>query len=309
MRLKEYEKQDKITEAEFERDPYRSRNVPHLMTRLLGAFLDFLVYGICTAGLFFGCCAMFYGPMGYNDSVQKMDTLVRDSHLYIIDDVWYISLTDAYDTNKTPEENYLEPIYYYYQTQPFPQERHKLAEFELALGASGIYEKQDDGTWVRPNPDHELDARVWLTNQYNSALDFFYTNPAYIKEANHRTVVNYFNLLISEVVIGFVYYGVLPFTLKRNATPFKLVFKMGVVTKLDDQKPKAVMLLFRQLSFLLINILIPTFGIFFFKGFGYLALILIMVDIGFAAFAPSNASLHDFIGKTYVKSFRRQKTE
>lgn len=294
-----------LSESEFMDDPERQRHRPHLITRLGAAFLDMLVYAAMMIGLFYGCKAIFYGPMGYNAAREFMMLRMDESHLFVHEGQFYYTITERYDETKDALGNYHEAIVYYYSNCEYPLENHKLDEYYAYLDSHPeMVTKVGEGQYVRTDGISDLDLKIWLAIPYDDACNYLYGNAEFIHAGNKRTVVTYFNFLIAQVVAAAIYFIAVPLILPHGATFFKWVFRFGLEDKRTREDSPKGRLLLRYTILVIWNYLLPVFIYFFVNTVGWIGIILVGLDALMIGVTPSNSGLEDFAGRTSAISFR-----
>lgn len=304
---------------------YYTVKKPFLITRYGEALLDALIFIALTVALFFAGRATLYKPFGHTEAVDFVHSRLAESSLYVEALEGYYDRTDErfYDGNVSPEENLEYPILYYYTNIDYPRENKKLeAYFTAKNKATTIWTNTNPETYALPkgstleqikawmNAHYERAeeatsamAKKWLTEQYGEATYFLEHETAYIVASNKAVYVDYFVVLIAELIAWGLYYVLVPMLL-HGKTLFKVVFREGLADKDTDQEPRKVQIFIREFVFLLLCIVFPTTWYFMIgSGVGYLAFLFPLAEILVTGMrSQSNTSIHDLLSRTYVIS-------
>ncbi len=304
---------------------YYSLKKPFLITRYGEAFLDAIIFLLLTVGLFFAGRATLYQPFGHTAAVNFVHERLAESSLYVEALEGYYDRTDTrfYDEALSPEENLEYPILYYYTNFDYPRENKKLnAYFSAKKEATSIWKAvssesyslpkgttiEEIKSWMTSHYERSEEAtsamaKKWLSEQYAEATYFLEHEPAYIAAANKAVYIDYFVVLIAELLAWGFYYVLLPMLL-HGKTLFKIVFRMGLADKYTDQEPKKIQVFVREFVFLLLCIVLPTTWYFLIgNGIGYLAFIFPLAEIFVTGIlSKANTSIHDLLSHTYVIS-------
>lgn len=274
---------------------------PYLLSRLGAGFLDLLASVAIAVGLQFLLAYLLYAPLGYYSAHENALNVLEESHLYYKTfEGDYELLTYHYDENKTVEENLDSPIVYYYTNVEYPKSYDKLKEYNTAKGATGYWDENGN----RSSTFNETQAKIWLTERYEDATNFCETNPTYVNNGYHMVYVTYFTLLLSITIGSMPFYLIVPLLNKKGATPFQLVFKMGLADKDTDRDLKKSQIVLRYIFILGFDFLLPEVWWYFFDAVQYLFGISFFADLAVMCFTSHNTSLHDLISRSYVISTR-----
>lgn len=292
-------------EAKAEPPLYYHRKQPYLVTRFGVGLLDLLVSVALVVGIQYLLAFLLFGPMGYYSAHDAMIDDLAESHLYYkTADNNYEFLTAHYDDSLTPEENYEVPILYYYENCDYPKSKDALANYERAK-ANSTFWVMENGTWRRNEITWDIvPVKAWLSNQYQEACNLFEGNPTYVGHMNHMLYVTYFTLLMSITIGSMPIYLIVPLLNKNGATPFQLLFKIGLADKYTDLAPKKSQIVLRYIFLLAFDFLLPEVWWYFFGAAKFCFGIPFFADLAFMCLAPNNISIHDFVSKTYVISLR-----
>ena len=304
---------------------------PWLITRFGEAFLDALVFALLGYLLFFIGQLTLYEPFGRNAAENQAMTMLRESHLYAERGNGYLidrNEEEGYDTSLTPEQNYENNVLYYYTNIDYPISYNKASEYFTAKDACGYFIRIQEGTYDLPkgSTTEQIEAwvkahykraevpedaiKTWCENKYKDAVYLIEHSAQYVVCINRVAFIDYFVLLIAEVVAWGVYYVLLPLVLPKRKTLFKLIFRMAVINKDDDGTPKPWQMIVRAAVLLILCIVAPTTWYFFNgMGLGYLALIFPAADIVVMGVTRSNTAIHDLASRTYVMSTQKSAEE
>ena len=92
---------------------------PALLKRIAAGVFDFLMAAAAAAGLFTIAYFGIFPSVGYQSSTAFMIETYETCHLYKAatdGQMGYVPLTDVYDDEKTPEQNYDVPLTEFYTT-------------------------------------------------------------------------------------------------------------------------------------------------------------------------------------------------
>ena len=299
---------NEATGTGFVEDPSEQRQRPYFLTRIGAAFLDMVVYVGMVIGLFFGCKAIFYGPMGYDAARDLMNLRMDESHLFIHDGQFYYTMTERYDEDKDALANYHEPVVYYYSNCEYPVENHKLSEYYAYLDSHPeMLIKLGEGQYERAADITDTELRIFLSASYDEACNYLYGNPEFIHAGNRRTVVTYFNFLIAQMVAAGIYYFMLPLLLPHGATFFKWVFRIALEDKRTHEECKKGRIFLRYFVLVVWNFLLPVFIYFFVNTIGWIGIVLTGLNALMVGITPSNSGIEDYAGRTSAVSLRVSK--
>lgn len=280
---------------------YYNLKRPYLISRFGAGLLDLAVSIALVVGLQFLLAYLLYAPLGYYSAHEEILNTYEESHLFFKTEAGdYDLLTDHYDNTKTLEENYDTPIVYYYSNVDYPKSFDKIGKYNTAKVATGLWDSNNQ----RTDTFDEMQAKTWLITQYNEAVSLCKNSPSYVNGINHMIYVTYFTLLISIVIGSLPCYLIVPLLNKRGATPFQLIFKMGLADKETDKQVKKSQIVLRYIVLLGLDFLLPEVWWYFFGGAKYLFGVPFFADIAVMCFTPNNTSIHDLVSRSYVISVR-----
>ncbi len=319
------------TSNQGEKKPYYTQKKPWLITRFGEAFLDALVFALLAYLLFYIGQLTLYEPFGHNEAERQVFSTLRESHLYAERENGFLierNTEEGYNKALTPEQNYETNVLYYYTNIDYAISKNRIPDYFALKDASGYFVKIQEGTYDLPKgstPEQieswviahykradvpEAAIKTWCENRYLDAVYIIEHSVIYTANINRIAFVDYFILLIAEVVAWGVYYVLLPLVLPKKKTLFKLVFRMAVVDKETDGTPKNWQMLIRALVLLIFCVVAPTTWYFFNGlGLGYLALIFPGIEIIVMGVTRANTSVHDIASGTYVISTQKQPSD
>lgn len=280
---------------------YYNLKRPYLITRLGAGLLDLAVSIALVVGLQFLLAYLLYAPLGYYSAHDEVLNTCEESHLFFKTEAGdYDLITDHYDNSKTLEENLDAPIVYYYSEADYPKTFDKIGKYNTAKVATGFWNADNQ----RTASFDEMQAKTWLIGQYNDAVSLCENSPSYVAGTNHMIYVTYFTLLISIVIGSLPCYLIVPLLNKQGATPFQLLFKMGLADKETDKQVKKSQIVLRYIILLGLDFLLPEVWWYFFGAGQYLFGIPFFADLAIMCLTPNNTSIHDVVSRSYVISVR-----
>lgn len=286
-----------------EEKKYYNKKRPYLLSRLGAGLFDLITSIAIVVGLQFLLAYLLYAPLGYYEAHENALAVLEESHLYYkTSEGDYDFLTNHYDESKTLEENLDLPIIYYYTNVEYAKSYNKIKEYNTAKIGSGYWDINGE----RTSSFNETQAKIWLTEQYEYATSFCETDPIYVSNGQHMVYVTYFTLLLSIVIGSMPIYLIVPLLNKKGATPFQLIFKMGLADKETDEDVKRSQIILRYIFILGLDFLLPEVCWYFFDAIQYLFGVPFFADLAVMCLTPNNTSLHDLISRSYVISTREE---
>ena len=314
-----------------EEKKYYTQKKPWLISRYGEMILDALVFILLTYLLFFVGQSTLYEPLGRNAAENEAMTMLRESNLYANRENGGLierNTEEGYDENLSPEQNLEYNVLYFYTNSDYAISHQKLDDFFASKNASDLFVRIQEGTYDLPKGSTvatieswmvahyeraavpESAIRKWCEDAYTDAVYFLEHNPLYVTNINRTGFVDYFVLLLAEVVAWGIYYVMIPLLLPKRKTLFKLVFRMAVLDKKTDGNPKPWQIVVRSLALLLLCIVLPTTWYFFIgNGIGYLAMLFPAAEILLMGVTKANTSIHDLLSQTYVVSTQKSASD
>lgn len=291
-----------ITTTEVVEENKKKLPKPYLLTRISASFLDFLLAVLLFVGFEAALYFSIFEPLGYHQYIDQSQQVLEASHLYVNDaNQGYLTITQAYDSEKTPEENYDVPIVYYYSTDERATFDNRLNRYYNSKIASGYFIEESEGVFTRKSDISDETVRIFFVSAYDDAVDFLESDPAYTEGVQKSFYIVIFTSLFSATLAMGVIHLLIPLLLKNGQTPFKLVFKLALADARDDTRVKRKQIVYRFLILLFFNIWVP---ILLFGRFTFFTLIPIFVSIIMMSLTKSFCGPHDYVAKTYVVSNR-----
>lgn len=272
---------------------------PNLLKRLFSALVDFFFVAILFAGLEATTYYTLFDKLGYHAMIDEVHELYDNSHLYAYSEKnGYQSLTDTYNDTKTPDENYDPYITYYYTFDARAIKSNKLETYKSdKLAAKTLFTFDDNNEIIRIEGSDDKTAKEFYSNQYDSAISFFESNPKYYQNAQKPYYIIVYSCLINVLISGAIFYILIPLLTKDGATISSLIFKLGVADARDDTKVKKSQIVIRGVVIILMNYIIP---ILLYASFEYFTLIPILISFGMINFSKNNLGPHDLLSRTYM---------
>ena len=295
-------KKEKAITADVVETSKKNLPKPYLLTRISASFLDFLLAVLLFVGFEAAVYFSLFDVLGYHQYVEEAQQVLRESSLYVYDeDKGFLSITETYDEELTPEENYDVPILAYYTSDERAIADNCLLRYNNSKIASGYFVEENEGIYVRVASATDVQVKAFFVTAYDEAVAFLEDDPVYVNGVNKSFYIVVFSSLFSATMAMGIIYLLIPLLMKNGQTPFKLVFRLCLVDSRDETRVKRRQLVYRFLILLFFNIWIP---ILLFANFTYFTLIPIFVSVAMMSFSKSYSGPHDYVAKTYIVSNR-----
>lgn len=282
--------------------PKKSLPKPYLLTRIAASFLDFLLAVFLFVGFEAAVYFTLFDTLGYHRYVAEAQEVLRASPLYVYDtEKGFQTITETYNVQLTPEENYDVPIIEYYTSDARAITDNCLYRYNNSKIVSGLFVEESEGVFVRDGDATDAEIKTFLTGAYDDAVAFLESDPVYVNGVNKSFYIIVFSCLFSATLAMSIIYLLIPLLMKNGQTPFKLVFRLCLVDARDETRVKRRQLVYRFLILLFFNIWIP---ILLFANFTYFTLIPVFVTVAMMSFSKSFSGPHDYVAKTYIVSAR-----
>lgn len=282
--------------------PKKNLPKPYLLTRISASFLDFLLAVLLFVGLETTLYYTLFGPLGYHHLMDESQEVLRESGLYIFDEEkGFLTITEAYNEELTPEENYNVPITNYYTYDQRAIDDNLLNRYLASKEASSYFVEESEGVYVRAPGVEDETIKPFFVSAYNDAIKFLENDPVYVNGLEKTFYIFIFTSLFSATVAVGVVQLLIPLLMKNGQTPFKLAFKLCLADARDDTRVKKKQLIARFVVLLLFNIWVP---ILLFARFSYFTLIPIFVTIVLMSLTKTFSAPHDYAASTYIVSNR-----
>ncbi|MFA5763019.1 MAG: RDD family protein [Bacilli bacterium] len=290
------------TTTEIVEKPKKNLPKPYLLTRISASFLDFLLIIFLFVGFEAALYFSIFEPLGYHRLMDESQQVLRDSHLYIFDEMrGFLSITEAYDENLTPEENYDIPITFFYTNDARAIENNLLEDYSSSKIASGYFVEVSEGVFERTSEATDVLVKTFFVSAYDEAVDFLEEDPVYVNGVEKTFYIVIFTVLFSATLAVSVIQLLIPLLMKNGQTPFKLAFKLCLADARDDTRVKRKQLVIRFVILLSFNIWVP---ILLFARFSYFTLIPIFVSLVIMSVTKRFSGPHDYVANTYIVSSR-----
>lgn len=296
MKTMSMEDEEKFMKAEQNKKNTLPR--PSLLKRVWAALIDIILIALIFFGLETACYYTIFQPLGYFDAIDEAHQLFEESHLYRKSEAGeYILLNAVYDEELTPEENYDGAITYFYSTYPYAIENDALSAYTDAKLATGYYEMNENGEFIRKTDASVEQVKLFLEKEYSDAVSFFTSSPAYVTVTNRSLRILLISALIVITFSSACIYLFIPLICKEGETPGQLLNKICLVDSRDQSQVKKRQILIRYIILLGFDILLP---ICFYIQWGYFSVFSIFITIVMISVTKSNSGPHDYISRTYV---------
>ena len=278
---------------------------PSLMRRIGSGLLDLLFIFVALALIELFAAAVIFRPLGYYDAQSNINKIFAESGLYLQQNGLNIPIGNAYDDNKSVEENYDVPITKFYTEHPLGSLNDNLSKYTKAKLDSKLYTINSKGELVRTADADENDVKKFYVNQYEKALNILSSDPVYISSANKTFNIMVYSMLISFVISAGVFYFLIPLLRKNGETLGQIICKICLMDASRIGKVKKMQLILRSLIVVVVNFLIPFWGFVFFS---HITLITVLVSFAMMCLVKYNRGVQDFASQTQVvmkfESFR-----
>ncbi|MFA5421749.1 MAG: RDD family protein [Bacilli bacterium] len=282
--------------------PEKKLPKPYLITRIGASFLDFLMIFIIFAGFEALTYFTLFEPLGYHALIDEAHQVLSDSHLYSYDSAkGYSTITEAYNEDLTPEENYDVPIVYYYSQDARALQNDRLALYYNEKTTSTYFVEESEGIFARAGNATDDEIRTFLASEYDKAIAFLEDDPVYLNGIQKSFYIVIFSVLINATLATGIIHLLIPMLMKNGQTPFKLVFKLALVDNRDETRAKRWQIVVRFSILISFNIWIP---ILLFAKFTYFTLIPVFATIIMMSLTKTYSGPHDYFSKTYIVSSR-----
>ena len=282
--------------------PKKNLPKPYLLTRIAASFLDFLLACLLFAGIEAALYFTIFEPLGYHQLMNESQAVLQDSHLYVLDDdKGLLTITEAYDENLSPEENYDVPLTYYYTNDVRAIADNRLVRYHNSKLVSGYFIEESEGVFVRADGADDAEVKAFFVGAYDDAVTFLEADPVYLNGVEKTFYIVIFTSLFSATLGMAIIFLRTPLLNKYGQTPYKLVYKLCLAEARDDTRVKKGQLFIRFIILLSFNIWVP---ILLFARFSYFTLIPIFISIVLMSLTKTFSGPHDYVARTYIVSNR-----
>ena len=297
MSIEEMDAQQQKIQAELKREELEKRKAsarPALLKRIGAGILDFLFMISLAAGLFVFSYFVILDAIGYNQASELLYSTYQTSGLYVINDGQYEQIIEHYNEDLTPEQNYDEPISYFYQNNLRAYENEQYAAYTQRKINSGYYVINDEGVCV-PNDDTFASARkTFLENEYTTAINYLFSDPNIINASNLMYNSLFLTILLCVLLSCGVFYFIVPLIDRRGLTLAYKIFALMLVDSKDlNPITSKAKVMFRSFVFVVVAY-ISFITLYFWGGGINYAYIPFVINTLILAITPSNSGIHDF---------------
>ena len=275
---------------------------PALLKRIGAGLLDFLMAAAAAAGLFTLAYFTIFPSVGYQSATAFMINTYDTCHLYkpgTDGRIGYVTLTQLYDDDKTPEQNYDVPLIEFYSTNLRAVNEDQLQKYTDRKINSGYYYINDQGECVRKGDVQKDTVKIFLEKEYNSAIDYLFKDPEVIHAVN---ILNYTiptTILITVSIGCAVFYFGMPLLDYRRRTLGYIILKIIPVTSNELAVPTRSMIALRSFIFVIVDyISLITIGLFL-GGTSY-SFIPFFLNTVILCLSHSNSGIHDYATRIIV---------
>lgn len=289
---------DEVSRKEQVKKDLEQISRPSLVRRIGSGLLDLLFIFVLFALVELLAAGVFFEPLGYFDAQRDINAIFTKSGLYLHKNGMNVRLDNAYDENKTVEENYDMPITAYYMRDSRCVENNMMASYEKAKLDSGYYVQTDSGL-VKKSGVSDEKLKSFYQTEYENALAFLRKDPAYVKAVNKTFAITVYSMLISFLISAAVFYFVIPLARKNGETLGQIICKICLVDARNVGRTKKMQVVLRSLVVVVLNFLIP-FWIFILAG--SVTLFTVLVSFAVMCLTKYNRGVQDFLSQTQVVS-------
>lgn len=279
---------------QMEMDRRKDNARPSLIKRIGVGLLDFVFAAIFAGALFAGAYFGIFPKLGYNEAANTIVEAYDTSHLYHNVNGNYTLISEDYDSDKTPEENYDGAITTFYKEKS----QAKLEEYENAKISSGYYVKDGD-SFVRTEGTTDSIAKTFLEQQYDKAVDYLFEDQSII-DAYHKTFnIMVYSILITVSISTLSLYLIVPLVDKKHRT---LGYMIGKIMPVDSKDMKPAFwdrILLRNLIFIVFTFISPITLYIWAKAITY-SFIPFFANTFVLIITHSNSGIHDYAGHCNV---------
>ena len=292
---KELARKRELNDPEIKKDNAR----PYLIKRIGVALLDFVFMVLFAGGLFALSYFAIFPSLEYNNASETIITYHQDCHLFIEANGKYESITDNYNEDVTPEENYDVPISYYYKHDARAISEQQYDEYVNRKIASGYFALNEENECVRKEGINIQSMRMYLEDEYEIAVDYFYDTPELVRAYHVTSLTMFFALLIVIIISSAAIYVLVPLLDKKRRTFGYMIGKLIPVTSDTYNTPSIGAIVLRAFMFVVITY-VSALTIYFWLGGIAFATIPLFINTVVLSFTRTNSGLHDFATKINV---------
>lgn len=267
------------------------------MRRIGSGLLDLLFIFVAFALLELLTAATLFRPLGYFDAQSDIDKIFAESGLYLRQNGVNVQIRNAYDENKSVEENYDNPISLYYATDSRCKEENKLADYEQAKIDSKYYARGDDGTLVKTGDFSDDDLKKFYEREYDKAVEFLTKDSVYVAAVNKTFNIMVYSMLICFLISAGVFYFTIPLIRRDGETLGQIICKICLVDATNVSRVRKMQVALRSLTVVALNVLIPFWV---FVLFNHVTMLPFLVTFAMMCLIKYNRSVQDFLSMTQV---------
>lgn len=274
---------------------------PALLKRIGAGLLDFLMAAGVAAGLFTLAYFTIFPKVGYQAASQTILDAYQTSGLYFpkSENVGFDPLTERYDDEKTPEQNYDIPISNFYANNVRAYRENQLQKYIDRKVASGYYYIDENNECKRKEDVSRDTAKNYLEKEYNIAVDYLFDDPKIVASVR---ILNYtipVTILIVTILGSAIFYFAIPLIDEKRRTLGYIILKLMPLRSDTFTTPDRSRIALRSLMFVVISFFSAiTLGLFL-NGTSF-AFIPFFVNTVIICFSHSNSGLHDYGTKIIV---------
>ncbi len=290
-------KQDELSRKEQVKQTLEQIGRPSLVRRIGSGLLDLLFIFVLFALIELLAAGVFFRPLGYFDAQGDINTIFAESGLYLRQNGMNVLISNAYDENKSVEENYDVPITKYYTEDARCIENNMLSAYDTAKLTSGHFVRDENGDIVRKSTVSDETLKTFYETEYQNAVAFLRQDADYIAAVNKTFTITAYSLLISLLIASAVFYFAIPLLRKNGETLGQIICKICLVDARNVSRVKKVQVVVRSMIVVVLNFLIP-FWIFYF--FSNVTLLTVLISFAIMCLTRYNRGVQDFLSQTQV---------
>lgn len=288
---------DELSRKEQVKKDLEQISRPSLMRRIGSGLLDLLFIFVLFAILELLAAAVLFRPLGYYDAQSNIDTTFAESGLYLRQNGFNVTLKNAFDENKTIEQNYDIPITNYYTQDPRCKDGDRLSEYEKSKLDSEYYVRDESGALVKAKNVSDEDLKKFYEQEYDKAVNFLTQDPVYVAAVNKTFNIMVYSMLVSFLISAGAFYFLIPLVRYDGETLGQIICKICLVDASKVGKVRKMQVVLRSLLVVVLEFLIP-FWVYIF--FNHVTLVTFLVSFAMMCLIKYNRGPQDFASFTQV---------
>ena len=269
---------------------------PTLVRRLGSGMLDVLFVTIVFFALMVFAAGVLFEPFGYDKATDTINSISKQSGLYVEKGGLLFSVHDAYDEEKTAAANYDAHIVYFYTTDANCIAQGKLESYIQAKEQSNLFAEDASGNLLPKEPQSD-EIRTFYQQQYDKAVDFLATRPEYIQAVNKTFGIMMSTIFVALLIATGVFYFLFPLVLPRGETLGQLICKVCLIDSRNNYRAHKWQIFLRSLAVVVINFFLP---IAIYVVFASITLAPIILSVSIMCLTKYNKGPQDYVSQTHV---------